>query len=278
MPRTTRRARASPAGTASRASWRSSTVVDVLAAGGDDQVAAPEPGAGAGATVLDQADEQSVPLGEADRAPQLAGHVGRRQPDAEAAGNGDLAGRQVAQAVPQRLIGREGEVEALAEAVGVQADDPTLTVDDGAARRAAAQGGGVLEAAADATAAGAAEGAVGGADRAGGHADATVAEAADGVDGLAEVGRAAPLDDGSVAGVDPDDGEVAVDVVAGDGARLLAAVGEAHGDLRAAEVVGVGDDGAGLDDDATAAATVAADAHDGGADPVGGLAGGVLDA
>jgi hypothetical protein len=42
--------------------------------------------------------------------------------------------------------------------------------------------------------------------------------------------------------------------------------------------VGVGDDGAGFDDDATAAATVAADAHDGGADPVGGLAGGVLNA
>ncbi len=110
---------------------------------------------------------------------------------------------------------------------------------------------------------------------AGGDPEAAVAEPADGVDGLAEVGDPAPLGDGGVAGVDPHDGEVAVDVVAGHGAGLPAAVGEGHGDLGAPQVVGVGDDGAGLDDDAAAPAPVATDADDGGSDDVGGLAGGV---
>ena len=61
----------------------------------------------------------------------------------------------------------------------------------------------------------------------------------------------------------------------GHGAGLAAAVGEGHGDLGAPEVVGVGDDGAGLDHEAAAPAPVATDADDGRADGVGGVAGGV---
>ena len=80
-------------------------VGDVLAAGADDQVTLAQAGPGAGAAVLDQADEQAVPLGQADRAPQLAGHVGRGEADAEATGRGHLAGGQRPEAVPQGLVG-----------------------------------------------------------------------------------------------------------------------------------------------------------------------------
>ena len=71
------------------------------------------------------------------------------------------------------------------------------------------------------------------------------------------VGRA-PLERCRALGVDADHGEVAVAVDRLDGADLAAPVGEGHGHLAAAHVVGVGQDGAVADDDA-GTALVAAD-------------------
>src|SRR4029453_3401194 len=113
---------------------------------------------GGGGAPLREADEQALPLREADRAAQLGGHVGGGEADAELAGGPAVAGAQRAPAAPQSLVGGEGEVEALAEAVGVEADDPALGVDHRPAGRAPGQGRGVLEAAGDAPARGASEG------------------------------------------------------------------------------------------------------------------------
>ena len=72
--------------------------------GGDDQVTAAEVLPEAGAAVLHQADEQAAPLGEADGVPQLVGHVGGGEADAEAAGTGTSPAVQLAQTVPQGLV------------------------------------------------------------------------------------------------------------------------------------------------------------------------------
>ena len=73
-----------------------------------------------------------------------------------------------------------------------------------------------------------------------------------------------------------DGGEVEVGVDARDAAGLAAAALEGDGDLFAAQVVGVGEDAPGGDDHAAPAPPAAAEAHDGGADALGGLADGLL--
>ena len=77
-------------------------------------------------------------------------------------------------------------------------------------------------------------------------------------------------------GVDLDDGEVAVPVDGLDGADVGAAAGEPDGHLRAAEVVGVGEDAA-LGDDDAGAALAGADPDDGRADRGGDGGDGVLE-
>ena len=84
----------------------------------------------------------------------------------------------------------------------------------------------------------------------------------------AQVGAVRPGDRGRAGGVDVDDREVAVAVPAGDGAAGATAVGEGHGDLVAAQVVGIGQDLAVGDDDA-GAARAATDPDDGRADALG---------
>ena len=78
----------------------------------------------------------------------------------------------------------------------------------------------------------------------------------------------APLEGRRGGGVDVDDREVAVAVPAGNGAAEAATVGERDGDLVTAQVVGIGQDLAGGDDDA-GAARAAADPDDRWADAVG---------
>ena len=74
---------------------------------------------------------------------------------------------------------------------------------------------------------------------------------------------AAPRHDRRAAGVDPQHGEVAVDVGGGQLALRLAAVGEGHRRRAVAQVVGVGGDEAVGEHDAAAAAAAPADADDG---------------
>ena len=240
------------------------------------------PARAAGAAVLDAADEQAVALGQADRAPQPRATWAGARPTPSRGRRRRLAAAERVDALPQRRVGREGEVEALAEAMGVEAEQPAVARRrSGRPTSRGASGAVCSRLPLIRRPRGPRKARLGGADtmpmvtRTPPSPRRPTANTTS-----PSVGRAAGHSTaGSVAGVDPDDGQVAVDVDAGD--RRRSPCGRRRrstGDLGAAEVVGVGEDGAGLDDDAAAAATVAADADDGGPDPVGGLAGGVLDA
>ena len=133
----------------------------------------------------------------------------------------------------------------------------------------------MLDAAADAPATRAPEGALGTRDQTEGHAGAARPGAGDGEHDVAGGHRAAQLGRRRVAGVDPQHREVAFDVGAGQLALGLAAVGEGDRGGAVAEVVGVGGHEPVGDDEAAAAAATVADPHDGGSDLVSGGAGGV---
>ena len=70
---------------------------------------------------------------------------------------GRLAPGQGIDPLTQRRIGRQGEVEPLADPVRVETDEPAGRIDERPARRSRREGSGVLDAAVDAPAAGAAE-------------------------------------------------------------------------------------------------------------------------
>ena len=168
------------------------------------------------------------------------------------------------------VVGRERQVEALADPVRVEADQPAVGIDQRAAGRAGREGRGVLDAAGDPPAAGPRNA------RATAETRPNVTRVpppwlAPAPKTAVPTARAAPSphsSGGRAGGVDVDDREVAVAVPAGDRAARLPAVGERDGDLVAAQVVGVGQDLAGGDDDAGAAGA-AADPDDGWADALG---------
>ena len=107
------------------------------------------------------------------------------------------------------------------------------------------------------------EGALDGADRAERHPSAAAGGGGPGEDDRPGGGPVAiGPGDGLCAGrVDRDDREVAVHVDTGEAACRRSAVGERHGDLVAADVVGVGEDLA-IGDDDTGAAQAGSDADD----------------
>ena len=74
------------------------------------------------AAVLDAADEDAVPLGQADGSAQPARDVRRRDRDAQPDARRLAAGQGVDRA--QARIGGQRKVEALADAVRVEADEP----------------------------------------------------------------------------------------------------------------------------------------------------------
>ena len=156
-----------------------------------------------------------------------------------------LAAAERVDALAQRGVGRQGEVEALADPVRVEPDEPSLGVEQRAAGRARRERRGVLDAARDPPAARAAERARD--RRHGPEGDARarrrgVAAAPKTAAPSGDAVAVAPLERRRAGGVDVDDGEVAVAVDAGDRADVAAAVGEGDGDLVAAQVVGVGED------------------------------------
>ena len=110
----------------------------------------------------------------------------------------------------------------------------------------------MLDAAGDAAPAGTSERALGPRHQSDGDAQAATAGVRQCEDRRADphgVG-AGPVERRRVLGVDLDDGEVAVDVDAGDPPGFGAAVGEGYGDLLAADVVRVGENPTRGDDDA----------------------------
>src|SRR5579872_3903144 len=115
-----------------------------------DDVAPPQAGAVGRAALLDAADEQPVDRLEPGRLTDPRCRRLGDDGDAEAAPGRRLAGRERLDPALQVVADREREVEALLEAVGVDADEPPVRAEHRAARRAAGKGSGVLEAAGDA--------------------------------------------------------------------------------------------------------------------------------
>ena len=263
---------------ASSASYRASTPSSGPLVDRHEQVSVLQAGAVGRAAVLHAADEHAVALGQPDRAAQAPGHAGRDHGDAEAGTPRRLALPQGVGAAREALVGGDGEDEAALAADGIEAQQPSLGIDQRAAGRAAGERGGVLDRPGDPPAPRPAEAPGGAGHEARRHAQAATAGIGEREHGGAERRRSGlgrPGDGLDVARVDLDRGEVEVGVDARHAAALAAAVGERHGDLVAAQVVGVGEHAAGADDDAAAAPPPAAQADDGGADSLGrGLDGG----
>jgi hypothetical protein len=156
-------------------------------------------------------------------------------------GRTDSPRRQPLDPAAQRLVGRYGQVETVAQAVRVDPEQLAPGIEDRAARGAGQQRGGVLEAAGDAQAARAAEALVDPRDGPERHPQPAPARVGQGEDRCPDGGRRGrPRQRGGLAGVGLDDGEVAVDVVPGHGSLGGAPVGEGDRHRRAAYVVRVG--------------------------------------
>ena len=174
------------------------------------------PAAAAGGVVDDAAYEQPVTLGQPDGAAQLGGEVRGSEGDAEPRPlvAATLAHRR--DAVAQVVVGGAGEVEAVLDAVGVDADDLAGAVEHGSARRSRRRWRGVLECPDDAPPTWAAEPTIGAGDLAPGRPQ-SLAPGGDRDDdvALAAAAASAHCSGGAFAGVDVDDDEVAVDITAG---------------------------------------------------------------
>ena len=189
-------------------------VGDRLPAGLDDQVAGLDPGRRREAAVLDATDEDAVTLGQPDRSAHPPRDMRWRDGHAEARAGRRLAAAQGVDPGAQLGVGRQGQVEALADPVGVEADERPVGVEQRAAGRTGRERRGVLDAAVDPPATGAAERAGDRRDEAERDARPAAVAGAGPEDRAADGERraVAPLERGRAGGVDVDDGEVAVAV------------------------------------------------------------------
>ena len=89
---------------------------------------------GADLVFLDLADEKPIALGKADRSAQPARDMRRRQPDTQSPSLWLLAPTERRNAVAQRCIGGDGQVEAVAEPVGVDTQQRSVEPDHRTAR------------------------------------------------------------------------------------------------------------------------------------------------
>ena len=117
------------------------TIGDGLAGGLDDEVARLDPGRLGRAALLDATDQDAVTLRQADGSAQPPGDMRRGDRDAEPGPRGRLAEGQRIDALAQGRVGREGEIEPLADPVGVEADEPARRVDEGPTGRARGERG-----------------------------------------------------------------------------------------------------------------------------------------
>ena len=132
-------------------------VGDLATTGGDDEVARLDAGRVRERSVLDATDQDPGTIREPHRPAQPARDVVRGDRDPEADPFRRLAATQGGDASLELVIGRQGEIEALADPVGVEADQCARRIDERPARRARREGSGVLDAPRDAPAAGTAE-------------------------------------------------------------------------------------------------------------------------
>ena len=234
---------------------------EVAIAGAHEQIALADPRSIGRRPLDDAADQQPVTLVEPDRSPQPCRRVGRRERHAEAQALEAPPVRHRRDGFAEGVIDGAGEVEAVLQTMGVDADDPPGAIEHGRAGRAGGARRGVLDGSGDGASTRPAEAGLGRRDLAP-RDPAPVAAGGDGDDDIAGVdGFVGPWQGGSVARVDVEHDEIAVDVGADDSALRGAIVGEAHLGRLVAEVVGVGEHAAGGDHEPTAPA-VAPDADD----------------
>ena len=110
-------------------------VGDRLSAGLDDEVAGLDPGRCGKAPVLDATDEDPITLGQTDRTAHPARDVRRGDGHAEARASGGFATTQGIDPGTELGVGREGQVEPFADAVGVETDELAVRVEERSARR-----------------------------------------------------------------------------------------------------------------------------------------------
>ncbi len=194
------------------------------------------------------------------------GAARRRDRHAQARRRRRLAAAQPLRALLDDGAGRHGEDQPAVESDGVEPEQPPLDVDERAAGGAAREWRGVLDRAADAAAARAAEAAPRGgheAERRAQAAPAGIGEREHGLPGAHRLdGVGLPGDGRRVAGVDGDDRDVEVGIRARHAAERDLAVGAPHGDLLAAQHVRVGHHDPGCRDDPRAAPPPTAEPDD----------------
>src|SRR6185503_7375028 len=237
-------------------------VDDGLASRRHDQVTDLDPGLSGGTAVLDAADQDAVTLRQADRASEPTRDVIRRDGHTEARSLDGLAFPQGVEAAAERRIGRQREIETLADPVRVQPDEPTLAVEQRPARRAGSEGRRMLDAAGDPPSTGAAERARHRRHEADRDARAATIRCSGAEHGITHRRVAGTPFDGLRSGrLDRDHREIAVAVDAADLAAGRSPIGEGDGDFSSPEVVGVRQDLTVSDDDARPA-TVPTDTDD----------------
>ena len=185
---------------------------DVGTPGRGDEVALAQPGAFGRTVGLDSADEHAVALGQPDRLAHPPSDVPRGGADAEQPPSRFAARGQGVDPLPQGRSGGLGDREAVTEAQGGDAEQAAVAVDDGTARAAAGQGSGVLDAAGDQPAAGAAERPAGRRHRAD-RDPMAVGDAGHGEHGRAQIDlTVAPLQGRGVARIHRQHHQIGVDV------------------------------------------------------------------
>src|SRR6266851_12846 len=235
-----------------------------LAPGRHDQVPLGQAGACGRAAFRHIPDKHPLGIGEAHGAPEPPGHVPGSDCDTKLRlRRGLTTGKRIG-AAAERLVGRYGQIEALAEAVGVDSEQLSAGVQDRAARGSGQERSGVLDAAGNAAATRAAEGPLDAGDEPVRHAQPTPARVGQAEDRCSDAGRRAgrPRERRRPAGVDVYDREVPVDVASRYGPLGRASVGEGDHYLIAAHIVRVGQHPPLAEHDARADAPALPDADD----------------
>ncbi len=237
-------------------------VGDLLAADGHNQIPTLNAGRRGGATGVHVAHQQTVAGSQAHGGAEAPGDRRRDQRHPEATALGGLAPGQGVDPAGQGGVSRDGQVEAVARSVGVDADQRPVAVDHRTTGRPPAHEGGVLEGVLDQPAARATERRPHGGDEPDGHPARPVPRWSQGEHRPTQTGGGGlPPNRGEPGGVDRDDGQVTLDVGRPDLARLGPArrEGDRHG--RAPQVVGTAQHQTVAHHHAGAAAPIPTDPH-----------------
>src|SRR5579875_3376393 len=118
---------------------------EVAAAGADQEIAPVDAGGRRRAAFLHRPYQQALPGRKPDRLPQAPGRLCGGDGHAQVVTQGALTSGEGVHPLPQIGVGRDRQVEAVAQAVSVDPDQGAPGIHQGTARRAPGQGHGVLQ-------------------------------------------------------------------------------------------------------------------------------------